>query len=84
MIPQYFFRTLIQHGYLVVANKSLEAVFHWFCANRLSLNAKKNQYMVIQSAPKKLNNSLELKIDGVILSQATHCKFHASGKKQQS
>ena len=23
------------------ANKSLEAVFHWFCANRLSLNAKK-------------------------------------------
>ena len=24
------------------ANKSLEAVFHWFCANRLSLNAKKH------------------------------------------
>ena len=31
--------------------------------------------MVIQSASKKLNNSLELKIDGVVLSQATHCKF---------
>ena len=32
------------------ANKSLEAVFHWFCANRLSLNAKKTQYMVIKPA----------------------------------
>ena len=31
--------------------------------------------MVIQSASKKINNSLELKIDGVVLSQATHCKF---------
>ena len=30
--------------------------------------------MVIQSASKNLNNSLELKIDGVVLSQATHCK----------
>ena len=27
------------------------------------------------SPSKKLNNSLELKIDGVVLSQATHCKF---------
>ena len=26
------------------ANKSLEAVFHWFCANRLSLNKKKSIY----------------------------------------
>ena len=57
------------------ANKSLEAVFNWFCANRLSLNAKKTQYMVIQSASKKLNNLPDLKIDGVVLSQATHCKF---------
>ena len=31
--------------------------------------------MVIQSASKKLNNSPDLKIDGVVLSQATHCKF---------
>ena len=58
------------------ANKSLEAVFHWFCSNRLSLNGKKTQYMVIQSASKKLNNSLELKIYGVVLSQATHLSVY--------
>ena len=59
MIPQYFSRT----------------VFHWFCANTLSLNETKTQYMVIQSASIKLNNSLELKIGGVVVSDATHCKF---------
>ena len=57
------------------ANKSLEAVFHWFCANRLSLNAKKLNIWLFNRSLKKLNNSLELKIDGVVLSQATHCKF---------
>ena len=29
----------------------------------------------MQSASKKLNKSPDLKIDGVVLSQATHCKF---------
>ena len=29
------------------ANESMNAIFNWFCANRLSLNASKTHYMVI-------------------------------------
>ena len=30
------------------ANTSMDAIFNWFCANKLSLNATKTQYMAIQ------------------------------------
>ena len=35
------------------ANKSLEAVFHWFCANRLSLNEKKKLNIRLYNRPLK-------------------------------
>ena len=58
------------------ANKSLDAIFNWFCANKLSLNASKTQYMVIQPTNKTSDLSLRsLTINGVKLSRATSCKF---------
>ena len=58
------------------ANASLEAIFNWFCANKLSLNATKTQYMVMQPTTKNRDiSSHSLTINNVILSQATSCKF---------
>jgi hypothetical protein len=58
------------------ANKSLDAIFNWFCANKLSLNASKTQYMVIQPTTKTSDLSFRcLTINDVKLSRATSCKF---------
>ena len=58
------------------ANKALDDVFNWFCANKLSLNANKTQYMVIQPPTKHNDFSAHnLHINGVILSKVTSCKF---------
>ena len=54
----------------------MNAIFNWFCANRLSLNASKTQYMIINPPHKNLYLSAHgLKIDNVILSKVTSCKF---------
>ena len=58
------------------ANESMNAIFNWFCANRLSLNASKTHYMVINPPHKNLDLSAHsLTIDNVILSKVTSCKF---------
>ena len=54
----------------------MAAIFNWFCANKLSLNATKTQYMVIQPPTKTFDLSMyNLIIDNVILTQTTSCKF---------
>jgi len=58
------------------ANRSLSDLFHWFCANKLSLNAKKTQYILIQ--PHGLTHyqhTLSLKINGEPLSRVNASKF---------
>ena len=59
------------------ANKCLDEVYQWFCANKLSLNASKTQYMVIQ--PGRINrhnlDNHRLVINGVTLKQTNKCKF---------
>ena len=58
------------------ANISLSAIFNWFRANKLSLNATKTQYMVIQPHNRKQNiSAYNLKIDDVVLTKANSCKF---------
>ena len=58
------------------ANISLCAIFNWFRANKLSLNATKTQYMVIQPHNRKQNiSAYNLKIDDVVLTKANSCKF---------
>ena len=60
------------------ANISLSAIFNWFRANKLrvSLNAAKTQYLVIQSHNRKQNiSAYNLKIDDVVLTKANSCKF---------
>ena len=58
------------------ANQSLDAIFNWFCANKLSLNATKTQYMLIQPSSKFLNlDQYKLSINGNTLTRANSCKF---------
>ena len=58
------------------ANTSMDAIFNWFCANKLSLNATKTQYMAIQPPTKTFDlSTYDLIIDNVILTQTTSCKF---------
>ena len=56
------------------ANRALQELFDWFCANKLSLNAKKTQYMVIKPGCGD-HSQTDLKINDVILTHMDHCKF---------
>ena len=57
------------------ANISMDAIFNWVCANKLSLNATKTQYMAIQPPTKTFDlSTYTLIIDNVILTQTTSCK----------
>ena len=58
------------------ANESLNCVFDWFCANKLSLNATKTNYMLIQHPNKSRDTySQALKINNIPLTRAPSCKF---------
>jgi len=58
------------------ANKCVDNLFHWFCANKLSLNTKKTHYMVIQSPGTNTDlSTCNLSINGVYLSRVSDCKF---------
>jgi hypothetical protein len=57
------------------ANTVLDTIFNWFCSNKLSLNAPKTQYIIIQR-----NNNIDLSqynlyVNGVCLSRISECKF---------
>lgn len=63
-------------------NVYLNDVFDWFCANKLSLNAKKTKYIIIQPPNKPRNfDTYHLHIQGNILTQVGSnnreqaCKF---------
>ena len=54
----------------------MDAIFNWVCANKLSLNATKTQYMAMQPPTKTFDlSTYTLIIDNVILTQTTSCKF---------
>ena len=50
------------------ANKEINSLYMWFCANKLSLNAKKTKYIILKPHSKKcLVENRKLSIDGVSL-----------------
>ncbi len=52
------------------ANVEINKLYQWFCANKLSLNAKKTNFIVLRSPWQKCNfDGLSLHINGVQLSQ---------------
>ena len=59
------------HTLFMNANISINKVFDWFCANRLSLNPTKTKYIVIHAPQKRHINfdNLNLSINGTNLSR---------------
>src|SRR6218665_1597493 len=53
--------------------------YTWFCANRLSLNLDKTNFIVFHTSKKNLNSSNvvlnEIVIDGVTIKQVSNSKF---------
>ena len=51
-------------------------LFEWICANKLSLNTRKTNYMLIQPPNKKYDfSNLNLSVNGNTLSNEDSCKF---------
>ena len=57
------------------ANENLNKSYDWFCANKLKLNIKKTNYMIISPHKQNLSNNFVLKIGNECVSQVTSTKF---------
>ena len=49
------------------ANLDLKLIFEWLCANRLSLNIDKTEFIVFRSSRKSLKERITLKLNGKTL-----------------
>ena len=60
----------------IEANREVNKLYNWFCANKLSLNAKKTKYVVIKPAYKRyVFTDRSVKIDGTELTRiGNDCK----------
>ena len=58
------------------ANACINDLFNWFCANKVSLNTRKTNCMLLQSPNKKYNfSNLNLSVSGNTLCREDSCKF---------
>ena len=56
-------------------NQELALLSRWFKLNKLSLNIKKTNYMLFRTCNNKLDNDLNISIDGIKLNPVTKTKF---------
>ena len=56
-------------------NKDLQDLFTWLCANRLSLNVAKTEFIIFKPPRKSLNNRLTLKLNGKTLYESKKIKY---------
>ena len=56
-------------------NKDLKLLYDWLCANRLSLNAGKTEFIVFRPATHKLYERLTLKLHHVKLFESSKIKY---------
>ena len=58
-----------------VINNELKLLYEWLCANRLSLNVGKTEFMVFRPPRKVLDSRIILKLNGVKLYESTKIKY---------
>ena len=65
------------HTLVQTINSELISIAEWFCANRLSLNLEKTNYILFRSHKKMCppSDSLQLSINGTFISQVNSAKF---------
>ena len=58
-----------------VMNKKLASLFDWLCANRLSLNVGKNEFILFQPPKMKLENRIVLKLNRIKIFASYKIKY---------
>ena len=56
-------------------NSELEKVLHWLCANKLSLNIDKSNFVIFHSTQRKLPKQIMLSINNQMLTQETSIRY---------
>ena len=56
-------------------NNEIKKIFNWLVANKLTLNIKKSQFMIISKRKGVNKNSFKLKINGVSLERCSSYKY---------
>ena len=56
-------------------NNELQEVFSWLCANKLSLNIEKSNYVIFRPPQKSVNYSINLKINNQTLMHENSIKY---------
>ena len=56
-------------------NDELKLIFDWLCANRLSLNVAKTEFIIFRPPRKKLEQRVYLKLNGVKIYESTKIKY---------
>ena len=56
-------------------NIDLKLLCHWLCANNISLNAEKTEYIIFRQKQKVVNFNLKIKINGKKLDPSNHIKY---------
>ena len=56
-------------------NSDLKDIFTWLCANRLSLNVSKTEFIVFKPPKKSLHQRITLKLNGKTLFESTKLKY---------
>ena len=47
-----------------ILNQELKSVFEWLCANRLSINVTKTEFIIFKPPKRLLNQRIVLKLNG--------------------
>ena len=56
-------------------NEDLKLIYIWLCANRLSLNVDKTEFLVFRPPRKKLENRFTLKLSGTTIFESPKIKY---------
>ena len=56
-------------------NKELKNIYYWLCANRLSLNINKSNFVIFHAPQKKITNEIKLYVNGTELKRSICIKY---------
>ena len=56
-------------------NEDLKLIFTWLCANRLSLNVTKTEFIIFKPPKRPLCNRITLKLNGKVLYESPKIKY---------
>ncbi len=56
-------------------NEDLRLIFQWLCANRLSLNVSKTEFLIFKPPKKCLPHRITLKLNGITLDESKKIKY---------